>query len=296
MKHPLGRHTLRPHFPHMPEPMPSISRPTDTDSAPASLIELDRASVVRGDNTVLDALSLRIVAGQHTAILGPNGCGKSSFIKLITRELYPLAREGESPVKVLGQDRWNINALRTQLGIVTGDLTRDLLDMPDLGVEEAVMTGFFASLVVPEEAEVTDDMRARVSEALALVDASTLATRNVAELSTGELRRVLIARALVHRPQALLLDEPTAGLDLVAQHAFLQLLRGLAQQGITLVLVTHHLEEIIPEIDRVILLRAGTVRADANRATALTSESLSAVFGGVLKVRQEGDCYFAMHA
>jgi len=260
------------------------------------LIELDRASVVRGDHTVLDALSLRIVAGQHTAILGPNGCGKSSFIKLITRELYPLAREGESPVKVLGQDRWNINALRTQLGIVTGDLTRDLLDMPDLGVEEAVMTGFFASLVVPEEAEVTDDMRARVSEALALVDASTLATRNVAELSTGELRRVLIARALVHRPQALLLDEPTAGLDVVAQHAFLQLLRGLASQGLTLVLVTHHLEEIIPEIDRVILLRAGTVHADANRATALTSENLSAVFGGVLKVRQEGDCYFAMHA
>jgi len=129
-----------------------------------------------------------------------------------------------------------------------------------------------------------------------LVDASTLATRNVAELSTGELRRVLIARALVHRPQALLLDEPTAGLDVVAQHAFLQLLRGLASQGLTLVLVTHHLEEIIPEIDRVILLRAGTVHADANRATALTSENLSAVFGGVLKVRQEGDCYFAMHA
>lgn len=273
--------------------MPTMARPTDMDPTPAPLIELDRATVVRGDHAVLHDLSLRIVAGQHTAILGPNGCGKSSFIKLITRELYPLAREGESPVKVLGQDRWNITALRTQLGIVTGDLTRDLLDMPELGVEDAVMSGFFASLVVPEDVEVTDDMRERVTGALALVDALALTTRRVAELSTGELRRVLIARALVHRPQALLLDEPTAGLDLVAQHAFLHLLRGLARQGITLVLVTHHLEEIIPEIDRVILLRAGSVSADADRATALTSENLSAVFGGGVRVRREGERYSA---
>ena len=272
--------------------MPPTITPPD-DLSPLPLIELDRASVVRGDHRVLHDLSLRIVAGQHTAILGPNGCGKSSFVKLISRELYPLAREGESPVKVLGQQRWNINALRTRLGIVTGDLSRDLLDMPELGVEDAVLTGFFASLVVPEVAEVTDDMRERVAEALALVNASALAARKVAELSTGELRRVLIARALVHRPQALLLDEPTTGLDLVAQHAFLQLLRELAHQGITLVLVTHHIEEIVPEIDRVILLREGRVLADGARAAVLTSELLSQAYGGPLRVHQEGGVYSA---
>ena len=270
---------------------PTITLPDDL--SPLPLIELDRASVVRGDHRVLHDLSLRIVAGQHTAILGPNGCGKSSFVKLISRELYPLAREGESPVKVLGLQRWNINALRTRLGIVTGDLSRDLLDMPELGVEDAVLTGFFASLVVPEAAEVTDDMRERVAEALALVNASALTARKVAELSTGELRRVLIARALVHRPQALLLDEPTTGLDLVAQHAFLQLLRELAHQGITLVLVTHHIEEIVPEIDRVILLREGRVLADGARAAVLTSELLSQAYGGPLRVRQEGGVYSA---
>ena len=270
---------------------PTITLPDDL--SPLPLIELDRASVVRGDHRVLHDLSLRIVAGQHTAILGPNGCGKSSFVKLISRELYPLAREGESPVKVLGLQRWNINALRTRLGIVTGDLSRNLLDMPELGVEDAVLTGFFASLVVPEAAEVTDDMRERVAEALALVNASALTARKVAELSTGELRRVLIARALVHRPQALLLDEPTTGLDLVAQHAFLQLLRELAHQGITLVLVTHHIEEIVPEIDRVILLREGRVLADGARAAVLTSELLSQAYGGPLRVRQEGGVYSA---
>jgi iron complex transport system ATP-binding protein len=260
---------------------------------PDPLIELDRATVVRGDAAVLHALSLRIVAGQHTAILGPNGCGKSSFIKLINRELYPLAREGESPVKVMGRDRWNVNELRTQLGVVTGDLGRDLLEMPGLGVEDAVLTGFFASFTLPSDREVTAVMRERAPEALAQVRATALMARQVAELSTGEMRRVLIARALVHRPQALLLDEPTTGLDLVAQQQFIGLLRELARQGITLVLVTHHIEEIVPEIGRVILLREGRVLADGARADVLTSELLSQAYGGPLRVRREGDAYSA---
>lgn len=262
-------------------------------SLPDSLIELDRATVVRGDVAVLHALSLRIVAGQHTAILGANGSGKSSFIKLINRELYPLAREGESPVKVMGRDRWNVNELRTHLGVVTGDLGRDLLEMPGLGVEDAVLTGFFASFMLPPDREVSPGMRERAREALAQVRATALASRPVAELSTGEMRRVLIARALVNRPQALLLDEPTTGLDLVAQQQFIGLLRELARQGITLVLVTHHIEEIVPEIDRVILLREGRVLADGTRADVLTSELLSQAYGGPLRVRREGDAYSA---
>jgi iron complex transport system ATP-binding protein len=260
------------------------------------LIELDRATVVRGQTTVLDALTLRIVAGQHTVLLGPNGCGKSTFIKLINRELYPLAREGETPVKVMGQQRWVVNELRTRLGVVTGDLTRDLQDMPNLDVESAVLTGFFASFMLPPDAEVSEPMRERAREALQRVGAGALIARQVAEISTGEMRRVLIARALVHQPQALLLDEPTAGLDLVAQRDFLQLLKELAGQGITLVLVTHHIEEIVAEIDRVILLRDGGVYADGGRASTLTSENLSAVFGGELRVRREDDRYFATSA
>ena len=260
------------------------------------LIELDRATVVRGVSTVLRELSLRIVAGQHTALLGANGCGKSTFIKLINRELYPLAREGEAPVKVLGQQRWSVSALRTRLGVVTGDLTRDLQEMPNLDVEEAVLTGFFASFMLPPDAEITGEMRARAKQALHRVGAQALIQRQVAEISTGEMRRVLIARALVHQPEALLLDEPTAGLDLVAQRDFLILLKELAGQGITLVLVTHHIEEIIADIDRVILLRDGSVYADGDRASILTSENLSVVFGGALNVRREGDRYFATSA
>ncbi|BCX41910.1 ATP-binding cassette domain-containing protein [Stenotrophomonas maltophilia] len=254
------------------------------------MIELDRATVVRGQVKVLHGLSLRIAQGQHTALLGPNGCGKSTFIKLITRELYPLALgDGSVAVKVLGQNRWQVDRLRSQLGIVTGDLSSNLADMPGLTVEQAVLSGFFASYVVPAFREVTDDMRARVGETLAMTGALSLRERAYAELSAGETRRVLIARALVNRPQALLLDEPSTGLDLVAREQLVATMRVLAQQGITLVLVTHHIEEIIPEIERVVLLRDGRVQADGTRAELLRSTPLSAVFGGTITVcEQEG--------
>lgn len=263
------------------------------DRADPPLIELDRATVVRGGVQVLRGLSLRIEPGRHTALLGPNGCGKSTFIKLINRELYPLAREGEAPVKVFGRNRWNVNELRTWLGVVTGDLTRDLLEMPGLRVLDAVVTGFFASFVVPPWREVAPEMRERARQALAQVHAEALGRRPFAELSTGETRRVLIARALVHRPRALLLDEPTTGLDLVARQRFLDMLRELARGGLTLVLATHHIEEIVPEIERVILLRDGGVLADGPRAAVLTSEHLSAAYGGPLRVRREGEWYQA---
>lgn len=276
--------------------MSSLDTPTRTaaPAAPAGdvppLIELDQASVMRGQVKVLHGLSLRIAQGQHTALLGPNGCGKSTFIKLITRELYPLAQaDGRVAVKVLGQNRWQVDRLRSQLGIVSGDLSSNLADMPGLTVEQAVLSGFFASYVVPAFREVSADMLARVGETLAMTGASALRGRAYAELSAGETRRVLIARALVNRPQALLLDEPSTGLDLVAREQLVATMRVLAQQGITLVLVTHHIEEVIPEIERVVLLRDGRVLADGPRAELLRDEPLSAVFGGAITVvEQEG--------
>lgn len=255
---------------------------------PVPLIELDRACVIRGQVRVLHDLSLRIEQGQHTALLGPNGCGKSSFIKLITRELYPLAHaDGTVAVRVLGQNRWQVDRLRSQLGIVTGDLSSNLSDMPGLTVEEAVLTGFFASFVVPAFREVSAEMRDRARETLAMTGALPLLQRGYAELSAGETRRVLIARALVNRPQALLLDEPSTGLDLIAREQLIATMRDLARQGITLVLVTHHIEEILPEIERVVMLRGGKILADGARAELLRDAPLSELFGGPIRVVEQ---------
>jgi iron complex transport system ATP-binding protein len=249
-----------------------------------SLIELDRATVMRGSQIVLRDVSLRIGQGQHTAILGPNGCGKSTFVKLINREVYPLARRDSPPVTVFGAARWDVFELRSRLGLVSPDLHRDFITAPEMSAEDAVVCGFFSSQRIPDHLEVTSAMRERARQALVELDATHLADRSLASLSTGEARRVVIARALVHRPQALLLDEPTTGLDIVARLRFLESLRGLARSGITLILVTHHVEEVIPEIGRVVLLRDAGVLADGRPEEVLTSECLSAQYGQPLHV------------
>jgi len=267
--------------------MPISPAPTVADEP---LIALDHASVMRGGAVVLDDLTLSIASGQHTAVLGPNGCGKSTFIKLITRELYPLARNGQAPVRVFGRTHWRVHELRRHLGVVTGGMDADLASMPGLTVEQAVLSGFFATPVLPPDAVVAPAMRQAAHEALARMDATALAGRLYAELSTGQARRVLIARALAPRPSALLLDEPTAGLDAVARQRLLALLEDLARQ-VTLVLVTHHIEEIIPAIGRVVLLRQGRVLADGETHTVLTDAHLSAAYAGEVKVRRERDRY-----
>lgn len=259
-------------------------RMTDT------LIELDRARLIRDGVVVLHDVSLRIPLGRHTAILGPNGCGKSSFVKLINRELYPVARgDGSVPARVFGQGRWNIAELRTRLGLVSADLHGDLAQLQGLDVEDTVVSGFWSTFGIPDHRSVTPGLTRRAHDALRRMDALHLLRRRLVTLSAGEARRVLIARALIHEPQALLLDEPTTGLDVAARHRFLTQLRSIAQAGTTLVLVTHHLEELLPEIDHVVLLREGRIFAEGDAADMLTSARMSELYDLPLRVVESGD-------
>jgi iron complex transport system ATP-binding protein len=266
--------------------------PDELASVP--LLQIDGASVMRGDRLILDDFSLRIGAGEHTAILGANGAGKSTLVRLVTRELYPLAREDGTPsMRVFGRDRWNVSELRGLLGIVSPSLQDDCTSDPSLDVTEAVLSSFFAARRLGLDHRVTAAMHERAGEALAQAGATHLLGRHMASLSTGEARRVLIARALVHRPRALLLDEPCAGLDMASRRRFLEGLRGLARGGTTLLLVTHHIEEILPEIGRVVLLRDGRLLRQGRKAEVLTDEALSSTFGMPVRVQRHGDYYSA---
>lgn len=270
------------------ETMPQLSHTSDP------LLDIDQASVLRGDQLILDRLSLRLETGQHTAVLGPNGSGKSTLIRLVARQIYPLARRDGAPViRVFGRDRWDVSELRSLIGIVSPAIQLDYTSDASLEVFDTVVSGFFSARGLWLNHEVTTSMRERAHDALERMEASHLIGRGMASLSTGEARRVLIARALVHRPRALLLDEPCAGLDPASRRRFLESLRHLAQQGTTVILVTHHVEEILPEIQHVVLLREGRVLLEGSKSEVLTDAALTAAFGMPIRVTQHGNYYSA---
>jgi iron complex transport system ATP-binding protein len=256
----------------------------------AHLLAFSHVTVVRDQQRVLDDFTLAIPTGQHVAILGPNGSGKSTILKLVTRELYPLPRP-EASITVLGQERWLLFDLRAVIGIVSNDLmatcTRKVTG------RELVLSGFFGSIGLWPHHTVTPEMERRADEVLRWLELSHLAERRVTQMSSGEARRVLIGRALVHAPRALVLDEPMASLDLRAAHEVRATLRALARDGVSLILVTHDLADVVPEIDRVILLQAGRIVRDGPKADVLTAASLSELFGRPVSVEHHDGFYRA---
>ena len=245
---------------------------------------------MRGDRAALQDISLEIACGEHVCILGPNGCGKSTLIKTITRECYPLAREG-SCISILGRERWDIFELRSLLGIVSPDLLACCTT--DATGRDVVLSGFFSSTRIFPHHAPSADLLEKSEAALARLGIAHLAARPVAKMSSGEAKRTLIARALVHEPQTLLFDEPSNALDIGAQMQLRDTMRALARGGLGILLVTHHVSEIIPEIERVVLLREGRIVAGGPKQEMLTSQKLSALFGANIQIARRDGYYSA---
>src|SRR5579859_6481249 len=251
-------------------------------------LELTNVNVARGDRVVLHDINLHIRAGEHVAILGPNGCGKSTLIFTITYQIYPIVRHGMHG-RIFGRDRWDLTQLRKHFGVVGAGL---MGEMPGERTAvttglDAVIAGFFSASTLWPNLHVTEEMRDRAAEALQRIEASHLAAQLVGEMSAGEKRRIMIARALVHRPRQLLLDEPSNALDLAAQRELRETLRRLAREGTGLVLVTHHLGDILPEIERVILMRDGWIVGDGPREELLTAPRLSKLFDTPVRIGRD---------
>lgn len=255
------------------------------DSRTPPFLELRDAVVQRAGSPILSIDAFRLDEGEHLALLGPNGSGKSTFVKLITREVLPLHRD-DPPVLFRGRDRATLAEVKRSLGIVSSSM-QDQIAVHVTAVD-VVAGGLFGSLGIPARTDddAVADARVRAHAAMELLGVDDLAARDIMTLSTGQARRVLIARALVHDPDALIFDEPCTGLDPEGMYYVRSSMRTLAQAGKSIVLVTHYPEDIIPEIERVVLLKNGRLHADGAKESLMNDQVMSGLFEVPLHVQR----------
>ena len=256
------------------------------------LVEILNATIWRGTTCVFEHLDLTIRQHERVAIVGPNGSGKTTLLKTINRELYPVARP-DSVFRILGRDTWNVWELRKHIGVVSQDLQQRYT--PATTALEVVVSGFHSSIGVHGTLakRVSEQQIAAARETLDKLGIGSLANTALRSMSTGQQRRCILARALVHKPQTLILDEPTSGLDFAASFDYLTRIQRLSDAGRNILIVTHHLNEIPPEIDRVVLLQNGRIAADGQKNDVLTDETLSEVYEISIRVREIEGYYLA---
>ena len=252
------------------------------------ILDIKNATVYRGDACVFDDLSFMLAAGAHTAILGPNGAGKSTILKLLSGEVHSLPKH-ETSIRVFGEAQWNVWDVRKRLGMVSHDLQHQYME--NVTGLEVVLSGYYASIGIYGHQDFTSTQIARACVVMEELGIGFLTDRKFSEMSTGEQRRCLLGRALVHDPTVLVLDEPTSGLDLTATFHYLDLVREHMRKGKTLLLVTHHIHEIPPEVERIVFLKQGKILQDGEKRSLLTEANLSALFDCPVAVAQANGWY-----
>lgn len=255
------------------------------------IIDFENIYVSYDVKPVLENINLKINQGEHWAILGQNGSGKSTLIKLISNDLYPNTKY-KFKKSIFGKDRWGIFDLKKNLGIITNDLHNYFSEHGNfLTAYEVVLSGFYSSIGVFKHQDFTQEQHKRALEVLEFLEILDIKDKHVQHMSTGQLRRCVIGRALVHKPKAFILDEPTVGLDIKAQNSFLNVIRKLSKYA-SIILVTHHFEEVFPEIDNVALVFEKTIYKQGKKEEILTSQNISKVFESEIELGCENQRYY----
>ncbi|MBE6525030.1 MAG: ATP-binding cassette domain-containing protein [Thermoplasmata archaeon] len=253
-------------------------------------LEMKSVSVVRNGKYILKDIDLTIANGENVVILGPNGSGKTTLIKLFSGEIRPYYDgEGKSFMSIFGETKWNVFELRNKLGIVSMDLQNRFNN--DVLVSDVILSGYFGSMDVFRNHTVTQDMVRAVYNAALRMGVEDKLERTIANLSLGEMRRVLIARALVSEPSMLILDEPMTGLDIVMKDAFRKMFDILTASGVNIIMITHELEDIPESVDRIIMLKDGEKIVDGKKTDVLTSENISNLFDADITVTKTDNSY-----
>jgi iron complex transport system ATP-binding protein len=251
--------------------------------------ELQKVNVWRGEKCVLRDFSLTLRRGESVAILGPNGSGKSTLVQLLTGDLAAEFSH-DRVCRLFGEELWSLEDLRHKIGFVSPEQARHFDD--NESTINVVISALRGANGRTREMRFSRQEKEAAQAAMEMTGVSSLAQREIGSLSSGEKRRLLIARALVHQPDVLVMDEPTTALDFAGSQQLMQALRQAMANGCTVILVTHHPEEIAPEIERVILLKDGAVLADGEKRKVLHAKGLSALYDIPIEVHwRQGWCH-----
>ncbi len=256
-----------------------------------NIIEFENIDVGYDEKVVLKDINLKIKSGEHFAILGANGSGKSTLMKLIQSQIHPRQTKNFKK-EIFGKSRYSIFELKKELGVITNDLHNYFeKEAGYLTGFEVVLSGFYSSIGVFTHQDFTKEQIKKALEVMNFLDIFDLKDKKVSSMSTGQLRKCIVARALIHDPKAFVLDEPTVGLDIKAQINFIKLLQKISLKS-TIILVTHHLEEIFPEIKNVALIYNNTIFKIGKKEDILNSENLSTIFDIKIEVKEKNKRYY----
>ena len=255
------------------------------------IIDFENICVNYGMTTVLKNINLKINSDENWAILGPNGSGKSTLLKLFSHDIYPNTKYNFKK-EIFGKDRWDIFELRKKLGIVTNDLhNRFLYNGSSSSALDIILSGYESSVGVFAHHKFSQEQINEAQDVLEYLGIAEIKNKKAAHMSTGQLRRCIIGRSLIHNPQAFVLDEPTTGLDIKAKQNFIELIQKLAKK-IPVILITHDITEIFPEITHVALMHNGTIFKQGKKEDILTSKNLSEIFETELILCKNGEKYY----